>query len=210
MSILSRITIVLLLFPVCGHAQTIFINEIAWMGTKEAWQDEWIELYNPNNYDVSIDEWTLEAKDGQPIIKLQGSIPASSFYLIERTNDETVPNITADLIYKGGLSNNGEHLILKNNKIIHEIDCSLGWFAGNNESKQTMERIDDQWKNSNNVGGTPKKENSPIRIIKKPEIKTIKKSSNFNKTLFQGSIISIIITSLAWLKIRKKKDKVDV
>jgi len=210
MPILSRIIILLLLFPVCGHAQTIFINEIAWMGTKQAWQDEWIELYNPNNYVVYLNGWTLQAKDGQPFIYLNGQINPYSFYLLERTNDDTVPKITADLIYKGGLGNNGEHLILKNDEIIHEIDCSLGWFAGNNESKQTMERIGDEWKNSNSVGGTPKAENSPFRNLDKPEIRTIKKSSNFNNVLFQGSIISILITSLAWLKIRKKKDKVNV
>ena len=58
MSFLSRkLIILLILIPVWANAQTILINEIAWMGTKEAWQDEWIELYNPNDYAVSIDGW---------------------------------------------------------------------------------------------------------------------------------------------------------
>ena len=211
MSFLSRkLIILLILVPVWTNAQTILINEIAWMGTKDAWQDEWIELYNPNDYSVSIDGWTLQALDGQPNISLDGTISPFSFYLLERTDDNTVPNINADLIYKGSLSNAGEHLILKNNQIIDEVDSSLGWLSGNNESKQTMERIDDQWKNSNNIEGTPRQSNSPILDIKKKEIPIIKKSSNFNKTLFQGSILSIIITGFAWLKIKKKKDKVDV
>jgi hypothetical protein len=211
MSFLSRKLIVLLiLFPVWADAQTILINEVAWMGTKEAWQDEWIELYNPNKFPVIIDQWTLSTADGQPNITLKGSIPPFSFYLLERTDDNAVPNIPADLIYKGGLGNQGEHLMLKNNNIIDEVDSSLGWLAGNNESKQTMERINDQWKNSNNIGGTPRAENSPILIIEKKEIPTINKESGFNTTLFQGSMLSIIVTGFAWLKIKKKKDKVDI
>ena len=56
-------------------------------------------------------------------------IDAFSYFLLERTNDETVPDIKADLIYKGGLNNKGEHLRLINEqgKIVDEIDCSSEW-----------------------------------------------------------------------------------
>jgi len=96
---------------------------------------------------------------------------AKGFFLLERTNDETVSNIKADLIYKGGLNNKGEHLKLINSqgKVVDEIDFSSGWFFGDNKTKRTMERInfsksgDDSknWQTSKNPGGTPKSKNSP-------------------------------------------------
>ena len=93
----------------------VVINEIAWMGTNASYSDEWIELYNNSDYAIDIKNWKLEANDKSPEIFLKGQIPAKGFFLLERTNDETLPDIKADLIYKGNLSNKGEYL-----KIINE------------------------------------------------------------------------------------------
>jgi len=43
-----------------------------------------------------------------------------------------------------GLSNNGEHLLLKDEEgvIIDQVDCSGGWFAGDRTVKASMERVD--------------------------------------------------------------------
>lgn len=148
----------------------VVINEIAWMGTTNSANNEWIELYNNTSSPIVLDEWALKADDGTPEIKLSGIIPANSFYLLERTDDNTIPEITADSIYKGALGNNGENLKLYNGSenIIDKVNCSAGWFAGDNSTKQTMERKNplmsgkttDNWQNSQKPGGTPKTQNS--------------------------------------------------
>lgn len=140
----------------------VSINEIAWMGTTASTNDEWIELYNNTSNAVNIDGWILKAGDGAPEIKLAGIIPANGFFLLERTDDTTVPDITADLIYKGALGNNGEDLRLidSSGNLIDEADFSSGWPAGDNTTKQTMERMALAWQTSQNPGGTPKAINS--------------------------------------------------
>ena len=143
----------------------IVINEIAWMGSTVLGNDEWIELYNNTENSINLDGWQLVAQDGTPKINLSGTIPANGFYLLERTNDDTVPGISADKIYTGALGNNGENLKLYDNlnNIVDEVNCSEKWLAGDNAAKQTMERkTDNNWQTSQNSGGTPKTQNSII------------------------------------------------
>jgi hypothetical protein len=145
------------------------INEIAWMGTSNSYNDEWIELYNNTDFPINLNNWTLKAADGKPEIILSGSIPANGFYLLERTNDDSAPNITADQIYTGALNNDGEHLKLFDvrNNLIDEINCNDNWFAGDKNKNQTMEKINpllssdsSNWQTSKNPDGTPKATNS--------------------------------------------------
>jgi hypothetical protein len=147
----------------------VVINEIAWMGTSLSSSDEWIELYNNTENPVVLDNWQLVSRDGTPKINLTGTIPAFSFYLLERTDDNAVPEITADKTYSGALSNAGESLELLDDsgKPIDKVDCSSGWFSGNNSTKQTMERKtagsaeeSENWQTSQTPGGTPKIKNS--------------------------------------------------
>jgi len=149
----------------------VVINEIAWMGTNTSYSDEWIELYNNTNFPVNLDGWKLKAVDGTPEINLFGIIPANGFFLLERTNDNTVPDIPADWIgsFGYGLNNQGEKLELidDSGNLIDMVDCSSGWFAGDNKTKQTMERINplmtidsSNWQTSKNPEGTPKAGNS--------------------------------------------------
>ena len=164
-------------FVQAANPLDVVINEIAWMGTENSYNDEWIELYNNTDSLISLDGWfiihfTQRGKQGA-IFNLSGTIHARGFYLLERTDDNSVPNITADKIYTGSLNNNGELLQLSDEQgtIIDLIDCiDGGWFAGDNETKQTMERISpnslglepQNWQNSQNPGGTPKAKNSLI------------------------------------------------
>lgn len=143
-------------------ANDVFINEVAWMGTETSANDEWVELKNNTEQDIDLTGWTLKAIDGSPEITLEGTIAANGYFLLERTDDEAVPGITASQIYTGALSNAGEKLELSDtdNYLIDSVDCSGGWLAGDNETKQTMEKIDSGWQNSLNTGGTPKTQNS--------------------------------------------------
>ncbi len=126
-----------------ANFRDVVINEIAWMGTDASTSDEWIELYNNTNSDVDLTEWTLVFTDNDPIISLSDTIPANGYFLLERTDDNTVSDISADQIYTGNLGNTGESLQLKDSsgQIIDEVDCVQGWFAGTNSPKMTMERV---------------------------------------------------------------------
>ena len=162
----------------------LVINEIAWMGTKAKSTDEWIELYNSSDIPLNINDWKLVAADGIPNINLHGNILAKGFFLLERTDDNTISNIKADLIYKGALENSGEDLKLidKEGHIIDEVNCSEGWFAGKGKPDfKTMERVNplvsgsqkENWKTNNKgvlaldaknhpINGTPKSKNSVL------------------------------------------------
>jgi len=162
--------------------QEVVINEIAWMGTKASYNDEWVELFNNTNQDINLKGWLLKAQDGAPVINLSNTIPAQSYYLLERTADSTVSDVTADLIYTGALANTGENLILQDDQgtVVDQLDNGAGWFAGDNDTKATMERRDNQgktnlaanWANNdqkifnskdaagNSIFGTPKQKNS--------------------------------------------------
>lgn len=137
------------------------------MGTDNSASDEWIELYNNSADDVDLTGWKLEATDGRPTIELEGTIEAGKYFLLERTDDNSVPSVTADLIYSGALGNSGEWLKLfdAENNLIDEINATDGWPAGDNATKQTMERIaENSWANSLKNGGTPKAQNSATEI----------------------------------------------
>ena len=155
-----------LLLPCLARADTttdVIINEVAWMGTLTSANDEWIELSNQTDAAKNIDGWLLKATDGSPKIKLTGTISAKGFWLLERTDDNTLAEISADQIYTGALNNTGEALELYDNagKLIDSIAGDNTWPAGDNSTKQTMERKDVwSWQTSQNAGGTPKTKNS--------------------------------------------------
>lgn len=97
---------------------SIVINEVCWSGA--AWDStaEWIELFNLTDEPIDLEGWILASSDGAPYVLLHGVLSApsdsagSGYYLLERDNDDAVPGITADLIYRGALSNAGESLSL--------------------------------------------------------------------------------------------------
>src|SRR3989339_246021 len=165
--------------------RAVVINEIAWMGTSAATNDEWIELYNPNEIAVSLSGLSLKTADGGFTLSLSKSIPARGYYLIERTDNNTISDVWADLAVsfsKAGLNNSGEAVQLVNSagQIIDEVNCSSGWFAGDNETKSSMERVDpsassndrSNWRSNNGlikngldskgnaINGTPGQRNS--------------------------------------------------
>ena len=46
-----------------AKASSVVINEIAWMGTKDSYNNEWIELYNNTNFDINLKDWKIVSKD---------------------------------------------------------------------------------------------------------------------------------------------------
>jgi len=133
----------LLPYSLQADSLDVCINEIAWMGTEASSTDEWIELYNNTDTDIDLTNYILAAEDGSPEIVLSNTIKANSYFLMERSDDNTVVGVTADFIYTGSLGNTGEHLVLKDSTdaVIDQVNCSEGWFGGDNTNKISLERI---------------------------------------------------------------------
>ena len=124
------------------HGADIVINEIAWAGSAANASDEWIELHNVAESTIDLTGWTLflnektiplsEVRDSTVAVR-RTSIEPGGYFLLERTDDETVSDIEADLIYTGALSNAGARLELRDGegKIVDEVDATEnGWPAG--------------------------------------------------------------------------------
>ncbi len=155
------------------NSMPVVINEIAWAGTSaETAQDEWIELYNRSSQPISLAGWILQSlTDGKPYINLSGTIAANGFYLIERTDDNTVADVTADLATSFGagagfgLLDTGEVLSLAFGSTTIDQTPPLNscganrWCGGNSASRATMERVDpdlpgadpNSWETNNGV-----------------------------------------------------------
>ncbi len=130
---------------------SVVISEVAWMGSSLSSTDEWIELYNPDATTVDLTGWRILSDDGSPSIVLSGSISANGYFLIERTDDNAAPGVTADLVaaFGNGLSNGGETLRLKNASDT-DIDVVVGgtdWvlIGGDNTTKDTAQKTSNSW-----------------------------------------------------------------
>jgi hypothetical protein len=124
----------------------VVINEVAWGGTAASANDEWIELYNTTGNPIPLTGWSLAALDGTPAISLTGVISPEGYFLLERTDDSTVSDIPADLIYTGALGNAGESLELRdagNNLIDSANLAGASWPGGSGgPAYYSMERAD--------------------------------------------------------------------
>ncbi len=190
---------ILLVFLLVGFVKAaqpgLLVNEIAWMGTEESWADEWIELYNTSDQEISLEEWKLVTEDKNLNIDLQGTIEPNSFFILERTDDETLPEIKADQIYTGSLTNEGQYLkLMKGEKVIQEINDKAGWRAGNSDYK-TMER-GEEWHTSREQGGTPKEENSEL-VPKEEQMpaKPLTSSLSHNHNNFWFTLVVALVMS---------------
>ncbi|QLQ06437.1 MAG: lamin tail domain-containing protein [Anaerolineae bacterium] len=93
---------------------------------------------------VDLAGWTL--RDGGDInLTLHGTLPAGGFFF-ERTDDTTVNDIPADLIYTGSLGNSGETLTLRNasDQVVDTANGDGGAWPGGSAALGylSMERID--------------------------------------------------------------------
>ncbi len=139
------------------------ISEIAWMGSADGSTQEWIELENTESASVSLDGWMIQALDDTPHIMLSGQISGFGRYLIERTDDDSVPHVAADLVasFGSGLENGGETLMIldasgtERDRVVGE-DAWSG-VGGDNTSKMTPQRIDMTW-----VTATPTPRAAPV------------------------------------------------
>ncbi len=155
----------------------VILNEVAWAGGSESYglnaSDEWFELRNVTGVTVDLSDWQILSKKGSVKVAFPPgvTIPSWSFLLLERTDDNSVPNVAADMIYTGGLSNTDDGLALfdANCKLVDRVVADFEWPAGDASLRRSMERKDDlSWYTSGSfngkVFGTPRAPNGPPYI----------------------------------------------
>ncbi|MDO8663909.1 MAG: lamin tail domain-containing protein [Candidatus Wildermuthbacteria bacterium] len=126
----------------------IILNKIAWMGSQNSANDEWIELKNTSGSVINLAGWQVLDKDSQIKIVLGGGpssaqLTANGVYLLERTDDNSLPGTTADLIYTGALNDTDEAVYLFDNncQLMDEVLASPDWLAGDKTNRRPMGRV---------------------------------------------------------------------
>jgi hypothetical protein len=136
-----------LFFLLPGESQAaVFVNEVAWMGSADSANHEWIELHNDGPA-TTVDGWTLSDGGGLSI-ELSGTIPGSSYAVLERTSDASAPG-SAFFIYTGALNNSGVTLRLENSQgqlvdLVHGGE-DWGQIGGDNATKETAQYTTSGW-----------------------------------------------------------------
>jgi hypothetical protein len=158
------LVLVSLFFPLWTFAQSIVINEIAWMGApvpgieeKQWWRYEWLELYNNADAVGMLDGWTIGLYRGSELyfqIPLSGTVASHGYFLIGAS--DKISGVDINYSNLGGkFLNTGQKIVLSNavGAVVDEVDATLGrsgseessgsmsWPAGDNKTKRTMERV---------------------------------------------------------------------
>ncbi len=159
--------------------EEVVFNEIAWMGSKDSFRHEWIELKNISDSFVNISGWQVTDIEGEVKIIFPDKtvIPNQGFLLLER-GDDAIPQIKADFLYTGNLENESDGLEIFNSKcnLNDKVVASPAWPAGVASPKYlTAERdLDLSWHNYSGLGdngifGTPRRENSRVSVTPVPK-----------------------------------------
>jgi hypothetical protein len=143
------------------------INEVAWMGSGDDSNAEWVEMQNRTKVDLDVSGWQLvdKAEQIRAVVPAGVILSRNGFLLFER-DPHQLPGAT--VLYKGVIANADEGLRL------FDADCGLQdeviakskWPAGTNKPKNTAERGKDlSWHtfygdDEAGVLGTPGKKNS--------------------------------------------------
>jgi len=127
----------------------VYINEIAWMGTTNSANDEWIELHNDGTAPVSVAGWRLtDGANFDVVLDGAGSIAPGAFAVLERTDDDSAPG-SAFFIYTGSLPNTGTTLRLYDatGALVDQVAGGENWqiVGGDNTTKETAQYTNGGW-----------------------------------------------------------------
>lgn len=142
----------------------IVINEVMANAPAPETDLEWVELYNPTNQDIDLQNWTFDGK----VISLNSLvIPAENFLILARDKAAFLvqwPGVTAPIVeISFSLSNAADTVILEKDFSYRE---EFSWeenSAGDNISWERIDSLvssDENWLPSSVIGGTPGMENS--------------------------------------------------
>lgn len=142
----------------------VVINEVAWAGSADSANDEWIELYNTTGAAVDLSGWTINDDNGASVYTLGGTIAPYGYFVIEDSAAAVNPDMVG-MTLNLSLANTGDSLVLFDGaaQAIDAVNTSGAmWFAGSATSYASMERInaavsgDDaaNWVSGNATGST--------------------------------------------------------
>lgn len=155
------------MLPVSVDA-AVYFTEIAWMGSTESANHEWIELFNSGN-SINVDGWKIVDSNNLSI-SLAGTIPENSHVVLERSSDASAPG-PAFLIYTGSLVNTGATLRLErsNGSLEDQVSGGDGWqnLGGDNSTKNTPQYTSGGW-----VTGEPTPGGGVVKIVEDEIVET--------------------------------------
>ncbi|MCA9361489.1 lamin tail domain-containing protein [Candidatus Kaiserbacteria bacterium] len=128
---------------------SVSISEVAWMGSEESANHEWIELYNSGNTAEVLDGWVLKDADSL-LIELSGTIQAGEYVLLERNrSDGQYQSGSPLVVYTGALVNTGTTLTLldSNGSVVDNVVGGSDWenIGGDNVTKSTAQYNGSIW-----------------------------------------------------------------
>jgi len=178
--------VLLLLCILPLQAQAVAITEIAWMGSTESANHEWIELFAVNSTDV--DGWTISAND-KVLVELTGTIPGGRRVVLERTSDASAAG-SAWLIYTGALANTGATLTVRDaaGAVVDRVVGGADWesVGGDNITKDTAQLTGSGWVTAvPTPGSTPNQSNvtaQPVDSTNTESSSNTNVSSNSNSS----------------------------
>lgn len=142
-----------LLFLPVGALAAVRINEIAWMGTEESANGEWLELFNDGAESVDLKDWKILEGGGETVLfTLTKTIEPQGLLVVERITPSVPDPLTGVNDESGsfggsGLNNVGEHLVLRDisGGEVQNLNFADGWPAGDKTTKQTMQWNGQEW-----------------------------------------------------------------
>ncbi|MEX0918447.1 MAG: MBL fold metallo-hydrolase [Candidatus Paceibacterota bacterium] len=139
--------------------EPVIFSEIAWMGASTGATHEWVELRNLTGQAIDLSGWQIINQNERIHLTLpQQTLFTGQFFLLARQATMEALNLEVDTIFTGAIRNQGEGLRLFDNdcNLIDEVLVPGNWPAGDNQTKQTMERTAGlNWQTSSVVGGSP-------------------------------------------------------
>ncbi len=135
-----------MLFLPCITNASVYISEVAWMGSSVSAGHEWIELRN-DGAAIDVTDWVIS--DGMNLnIVLEGTLPANSYAVLERTSEDSAKG-TAFMLYTGALVNTGATLRLEraDGSLVDQVSGGEGWekIGGDNVTKETAQYTSKGW-----------------------------------------------------------------
>lgn len=136
------------------------------MGDAASADNEWIELHNTGTTPVSLEGWYVSVTNVGSTeeafsIPLKGSLAASAYGVLERTDDTSAPG-AALLTYAGALVNTGAALSLYDpaNRLMDRVAGGEEWSQakGDNDTKHTAQKTADGWVSAPRSPGAPPSE----------------------------------------------------
>jgi hypothetical protein len=133
--------------------KSVVFGSIGWLGNEDSANNEWIELRNVTGSIVSLDGWQVLDKDLQIKVVFPSNkvIEPYGVFLMERTDDSSVPNRIADYIYSGALNNDDEIIYLFNNNCALQDRATnvIQVFPSANQNNSEVESVLDVVSESN-------------------------------------------------------------